>query len=79
MLPTSATVLVSTVSNSHVFLLTKCEWLLQMQKLLTFFFQQKKILEYNAIFNDHMFNDALTTTSLVLNKWAQITYYLRLI
>ena len=30
------TVLVSTISNSQVFLLKKCE-LLQMQKLLTFF------------------------------------------
>ena len=34
------TVLVSIISNSHVFLLKKCEKLLQMQKLLTFF-QQK--------------------------------------
>ena len=34
------TVLVSTISNSQVFLLKKCEQLLQMQKLLTFF-QQK--------------------------------------
>ena len=34
------TVLVSTISNSHVFLLKKCEYLLQMLKLLTFF-QQK--------------------------------------
>ena len=34
------TVLVSTISNSQVLLLKKCEELLQMQKLLTFF-QQK--------------------------------------
>ena len=34
------TVLVSTISNSQVFLLKKCEQLLQMQKPLTFF-QQK--------------------------------------
>ena len=31
------TVLVSTISNSQIFLLKKCEELLQMQKLLTFF------------------------------------------
>ena len=37
---TSSLVLVSTISNSQVFLLKKCEQLLQMQKLLTFF-QQK--------------------------------------
>ena len=35
------TVLVSTISNSHIFLLKKCEQLLQMQKLLTFFQQNK--------------------------------------
>ena len=29
------------VSNSQAFLLKKCEQLLQMQKLLTFFFQKK--------------------------------------
>ena len=46
------TVLVSTVSNSPVFLL-------QMQKLLTFF-------------NDQSFNDMLPTTVLVLNNWAQM-------
>ena len=38
------TVLVSTISNLQVFLLKKCEWLLQMQKLLTFF--SAKILAY---------------------------------
>ena len=37
-------VLVSTISNSQEFLLKKCEPLLQMQKLLTFFFS--KILSY---------------------------------
>ena len=42
-------VLVSTISNSKVFLLEKCERLLQMQKLLTFF--SKKFNVY-AIFND---------------------------
>ena len=51
-------VLVSTISNSHIFLLKKCEQLLQMQKLLTFF-QQKKSSIY-AIFNDQSFNDTLT-------------------
>ena len=31
------TVLMSTISNSQVFLVKQCEYLLQMQKLLTFF------------------------------------------
>ena len=51
------TVLVSTISNSQVFLLKKCESLLQMQKLLTFF--SKNISVY-AIFNNQSFNDMLT-------------------
>ena len=46
-------VLVTTISNSKVFLLKKCE----MQKLLTFF--SKNISAY-AIFNDQSFNDTLT-------------------
>ena len=52
------TVLISTISNSHVFLLRKCEELLQMQKLLTFFFS--KNISIYAIFNDQSFNDTLT-------------------
>ena len=48
------TVLVSTISNSHVFLLKKCE----MQKLLTFFF--RKNISIYGIFNDQSFNDTLT-------------------
>ena len=52
------TVLVSTISNSQVFLLKKCEWLLQMQKLLTLFFS-KNISVY-AKLNDQSFNDTLT-------------------
>ena len=51
------TVLISTISNSQVFLLKKCEWLLQMQKLLAFL--SKNISVY-AIFNDQSFNDTLT-------------------
>ena len=51
------TVLVSTITNSQVFLLKKCELLLQMHKLLTFF--QQNISIY-AIFNDQNFNDTLT-------------------
>ena len=39
------TVLVSAISNSQVFLLKKCEWPLQMQKLLTGIFSAK-ILAY---------------------------------
>ena len=42
-------VLVSTILNSQVFLLKKCEWVLQMQKLLTFF---SKNIRVHAIFND---------------------------
>ena len=38
------TVLVSKISNSQVFFLKKCDQLLQMQKLLTFF--QQKLLVY---------------------------------
>ena len=58
------TVLVSTISNSQVFLLKKCEQLLQMQKLfylqkLLTFFSAKNISIY-AIFNDQSFNDLLT-------------------
>ena len=53
------TVLVSTISNSQVFLLKKkCEYLLQMQKLLTFFFS--KTFSIYAIFNDPNFNHTLT-------------------
>ena len=47
------TVLVSTVSNSQVFLLKKCE----MRKLLNFFSQNFNVY---AIFNDQSFNDSLT-------------------
>ena len=45
------TVLVSTVSNSHVFLLKK--------KLLTFFCFSKTVSVY-AMFNDQSFNDTFT-------------------
>ena len=51
------TVLVSTISNSQVYLVKKCEKLLQMQKLLTFFSKNNSIY---AIFNDQSFNDTLT-------------------
>ena len=51
------TFLVSSISSSQVFLLKKCEKLLQMQKLLTFF--SKNISVY-AIFNDQSFNNTLT-------------------
>ena len=51
------TVLVSTihVSNSQVFLLEKCEWLLQSYS----HFFSKNISVY-ALFNDQSFNDILT-------------------
>ena len=51
-------VLISTISNSHVFLLKKMWVLLQMQKLLTFVF--RKNIRVYAIFNDQSFNDTLT-------------------
>ena len=51
------TVLVSRISNSQVFLLKKCEQLLQMQKLLTFF---SKNISINAIFNDQSFNNTVS-------------------
>ena len=51
------TILESTISNSQIFLLKKCEKRLQMQKL-TFFFQQN--ISICAIFNDQSFNDMLT-------------------
>ena len=51
------TVLVSTISNSQVFLLKKCKELLQTQSYSHFF--SKNISGY-AIFNDQSFNDTLT-------------------
>ena len=51
-------VLVNIISNSQVFLLKKCEQLLQMQKLLTFFFS--KNISIYAIFSGQRFNDTLT-------------------
>ena len=51
------TVLVSIISNSQVFLLKKCEYLLKTQKLLTFF--SKNISTY-AIFNYQSFKGTLT-------------------
>ena len=58
------TVLVSTISNSQVFLLKnvssfcKCK----MQKLLTFF---SKHISIYAIFNDQSFNNTLITNDIV--------------
>ena len=51
------TVLVSTITNSKIFLLKKCEYLLQMQKLPTFF---SKNISAFAIFNDQNLKDVLT-------------------
>ena len=56
-------VLVSTISNSQVFLLKKCEQLLQMQKLLTFFFSAK-ILAYKPYLKIKILTIRLLTTSL---------------
>ena len=63
------TVLVSIKSNSQVFLLKKCESLLQMQKLLTFC---SKTTSVYAIFSDQNFNDTLSTDIVSLNNWTQI-------
>ena len=51
------TVLVSTIPNSQVFLLKKCEQLLQMQSYSHFF---SKNIRIYAIFNDQIFNNTLT-------------------
>ena len=59
-------VLVSTISNSQVFLLKKCE-------SYSHFFS--KNINIYAIFNDQSFNDMSTKeTSLVLNNRAQIFF-----
>ena len=49
--------LVSTIFNSQVFLLKKCEQLLQMQTTRLLF---SKNISVNAIYNDQSFNDMLT-------------------
>ena len=61
------TVLVSTVSNSEVFLLKKCE------KPLTFF--SKNIRVY-AIFNDQSFNDTLTKDIVSFKELVPGKYFL---
>ena len=55
------TVVVSTISNSQVFLLQKCE---------SHFFS--KYISVYATFNDQSFNDMLTNDILVLNNWALV-------
>ena len=66
-------VLVRTISDSQVFLLKKCEWLLQMQKLLTFFQQKKKKkkIAYMPYWMIKVLTICKVTTSLVLNNWTQ--------
>ena len=57
------TVLISTISNSQVFLLKNCEWLLQI------YFFSKNISIY-AILNDQSFNDTLSTNIVRLSfEW----------
>ena len=74
------TVLVSTISNSQVFLLKKCELFLQMQKLLTFF---SKNISIFAIFNDQSFNDTLTNDIVSFEQlapgrhWFSVQNYLK--
>ena len=64
------TVLVSTISISQAFLLNKCEYLLHLQKLLTFF--SAKILAYMPYLMIKVLTIRQLTTSLVLNNWAQV-------
>ena len=49
------------IPNSQVFLLIKCEQLLQMQKLLTFF---SKNISIYAILNDQSLNYMLTNDTV---------------
>ena len=51
------TVLVSTISNSQVFLLKKCDSFCKCKSYSHFF--SKNIIIY-AVFNDQSFNDTLT-------------------
>ena len=51
------TVLVSTISNSQVFLLKKCEYFCKCKSHSHFF---SKNISIYAIFNDQSFNDTLT-------------------
>ena len=62
-------VLGSTISNSQVFLMNKCELLLQMQKLLTFF--SANILAYMEYLMIKVLTIRKLATSLVLYNWAQ--------
>ena len=64
-------ILLSTISNSQVFLLKKCEQLLQMQKLLTFF--SKNISVY-TIFHGQSFNDTLTNYIFSFEKLGPILF-----
>ena len=60
------TVLVSTISNSQVFLLKKCEDLLQMHE-----FHEKKNISVYAIFIDQSFNDTLTNDIVSFEQLVQ--------
>ena len=59
------TVVVSTISNSHLFLLKKCD----LQKLIIFF--SAKISVYMPYLMIKVLTIRSLTTSLVLNSWAQ--------
>ena len=69
----------STMSNSQVFLLKKCDWLLRMQKPLnsqkplTFF---SKNISIYAIFNDQIFNDMITNDIISFEQLGPDTYFI---
>ena len=59
------TVLESTISNSQVFLLKKCEWLCKCKSYSHF---SSKNISVNAIFNDQSFIDTLTNDIISFEK-----------
>ena len=63
-------VLVSTISNSQVLLLKKMWVAFAFAKATHIFFS--KNISVHAIFHDQSLNKMLTTTSLVLNNWAEV-------
>ena len=68
------TILVITISNSWVFLLKKCEQLLQMQKATHIFFSKNNSVY--AIFNYQSFNDTLTNDIVSFEQLGPVLYYL---
>ena len=65
-------VLVSTISNTHIFFAEKMSSFCKCKSYSHFF---SKNISIYAIFNDQSFKDMLTEASLVLNNWAQFIRY----